>query len=105
MLDMVNDKGTNKYKVDIKTLIINTVLTTIVLYLIVGTAFVGGLSSLSITDILFEVVIDLFIELIVFKDILYLQLLIICLIIAIVINIINEVRNAIKHNKNHILKE
>jgi len=98
---MINDKAlnTNKYRVDIKTLIINIVLTTLVLYLIIGTAFIGGLSSLSLTDILFEVVIDLFIELVVLKDILYLQLLLICLIVAIAINIINEIRNAINYNK------
>lgn len=93
--DLIN----NKYKVDIKTLIINIILTTLVLYLILGSAFTGRLSSLRLTDILFEVVIDLFIELVVLKDTLYLQLLIICLVVAIVLNIINEIRTAIKYNK------
>lgn len=102
---MANDKNLidNKYKVDIKTLIISIVLTTLALYLIIRTAFTGGLRSLSLLDILFEVIVDLFIELIVLKDVLYLQILLLCLIIAVVINVLNEIKNAIKYNKNHKL--
>ena len=98
---MTNNKNltNNKYKVDIKTLIINIVLTTLVFYLIIGTAFTGKLNSLSLTDIIFEVIIDLFIELIVLKDTLYLSLLLLSLITAVILNIFNEIRNAIKYNR------
>lgn len=103
---MTKDKSltNNKYKVDIKTLIINIVLTTLILYLIIGTAFTGKLSSLSLTDIVFEVIIDLFIELVVLKDTLYLHLLLLSLIIAVIINILNEAKNTIKYNRNHMIK-
>ena len=91
----------SKYKADIKILIFNILLTTLVIYLIVGTTFTGGLGSLSLADILFEVIISLFIKLVVLKDTLYLRLLLLSLIVAIIINILNEIRNAVKYNRQN----